>query len=77
LKLGPRLPTVEAKDVVRALERAGFVFQRQKGSHATYRHPGVGRTTVVPLHSGDVKRPLLKLILRQAGLTEEEFIGLL
>ena len=59
------------------LEAAGFVFQRQKGSHATFRHPETKRTTVVPMHVGDVKRPLLKMILQQAGLTEEEFRDLL
>ncbi len=72
-----RLPNVGAKELVRALERAGFVFQRQKGSHATFRHPDTKRTTVVPLHGGDVKRPLLKMILQQAGLTEDEFRNLL
>jgi len=73
----PRLPSLDAKDVVRALERAGFVFQRQKGSHATYRHPETKRTTVVPIHGGDIKRPLLKMIIQQTGLTEEEFRDLL
>lgn len=73
----PRLPNVTAKELVRALEKVGFVLQRQKGSHATFRDPETKRTTVVPLHSGDVKRPLLKMILLQAGLTEEEFLKLL
>ncbi|MDJ0449359.1 type II toxin-antitoxin system HicA family toxin [Methylocystis sp. JR02] len=73
----PRLPSLDAKEVDRALERAGFVFQRQKGSHATYRHPETKRTTVVPMHSGDIKRPLLKLIIEQTGMTEEEFRSLL
>jgi len=63
--------------VVRALERAGFEFQRQKGSHATFRHPQTRRTTVVPLHGGDLKRPLLKMIIQQAGMTEEQFVELL
>jgi predicted RNA binding protein YcfA (HicA-like mRNA interferase family) len=75
--MSPRLPNVTASDITHALERAGFVFQRQKGSHATFRHPGTKRTTVVPMHSGDVKRPLLKLIIQQAGLTEDEFRDLL
>lgn len=75
--MSPRLPNVTAKELVRALEKAGFVFQRQKGSHATFRHPETRRTTVVPLHGGDVKRPLLKMILLQAGLTDEDFLKLL
>jgi predicted RNA binding protein YcfA (HicA-like mRNA interferase family) len=73
----PRLPSVSSKELVRALEAAGFVLQRQKGSHATFRHPESKRTTVVPIHPGDVKRPLLKMILEQAGLSEEEFRKLL
>jgi predicted RNA binding protein YcfA (HicA-like mRNA interferase family) len=59
------------------LKRAGFVFQRQKGSHATLRHPGSRRTVVVPMHPGDLKRPLLKLLIQQAGFTEDEFRALL
>ena len=72
-----RLPPLTAREIVRALERAGFEFQRQKGSHVTLRHPIEGRTTVVPMHSGDVKRPLLKMIIAQAGLSEDEFSALL
>ncbi|PWB81894.1 MAG: hypothetical protein C3F11_13780 [Methylocystaceae bacterium] len=71
------MPNLTAKELVRALERAGFVFQRQKGSHATFRHPETKRTTVVPFHSGDIKRPLLKMILLQAGLTEDDFVKFL
>jgi predicted RNA binding protein YcfA (HicA-like mRNA interferase family) len=68
-----RLPGVQAKDIVRALERAGFEFERQKGSHVTLRHPAMARTTVVPMHSGEFPRWLLKRIIKEAGLTEDEF----
>jgi predicted RNA binding protein YcfA (HicA-like mRNA interferase family) len=73
----PRLPSVSARDLVRALERAGFERQRQKGSHLTLRHPLTKRTTVVPMHTGDLKRPLLKMIIAQIGLSEEELLRLL
>ena len=72
-----RPPTITARELVRALEEAGFKFQRQKGSHITLRHPSTMRTVVVPMHTGDVKRPLLKMIVAQAGLTVEEFSALL
>jgi predicted RNA binding protein YcfA (HicA-like mRNA interferase family) len=75
--LTPRLPSVSARELIRALERAGFQVQRQKGSHATLRHPETRRVTVVPVHAGDVKRPLLKMIIAQSGLTEDEFLLLL
>jgi mRNA interferase HicA len=71
--MSERIPVVGAKDVIRVLQRAGFVFQRQKGSHATFRNPDSGRTVVVPMHSGDIKRPLLKAILQQAGIDEAAF----
>ena len=72
-----RLPAISARELIRALERAGFEFQRQKGSHVTLRHPLTRRTIVVPMHAGDVKRPLLKMIIAQAGLSEDDFTALL
>jgi predicted RNA binding protein YcfA (HicA-like mRNA interferase family) len=68
-----RLPGVQAKDIVRALEHAGFEFERQKGSHVTLRDPATALTTVVPMHSGDFPRWLLKRIIKEAGLSEEQF----
>jgi predicted RNA binding protein YcfA (HicA-like mRNA interferase family) len=73
----PRLPSITARELVRALQRAGYEVQRQKGSHITLRHPLTRRTTVVPMHAGDVKRPLLRMIIQQAGLTEEDMARLL
>jgi predicted RNA binding protein YcfA (HicA-like mRNA interferase family) len=75
--MSERLPSVSAKDVVRVLQRVGFVFERQKGSHATLRNPDSRRTVVVPMHPGDLKRPLLKAILQQANLSEDEFRSIL
>jgi mRNA interferase HicA len=72
-----RLPTLHARKIIQALEQAGFVFDRQTGSHFILRHPITRRTTCVPKHGNDVKRSLMKEILRQAGMTEEEFRKLL
>lgn len=38
-----------AKEVAKILEKLGFEFKRQKGSHMFFEHPN-GRTTVVPNH---------------------------
>jgi predicted RNA binding protein YcfA (HicA-like mRNA interferase family) len=55
------------------LLRLGFTVVRQKGSHVFYRHPD-GRTRTVPNHPGrDLARPLVREILREIGLTPEEF----
>jgi predicted RNA binding protein YcfA (HicA-like mRNA interferase family) len=72
-----RLPTVLPKAVVAALQRAGFEIDHQTGSHVILRHPVTLRRTVVAVHAEDLPRATLKRILKQAGLSEEEFRGLL
>lgn len=68
-----RLPSVTAKEVVSALLKVGFEARHQTGSHLSLRHPATNRRTTVPMHAGDLDRGLLKKILKQAGLTEDEF----
>ena len=72
-----RLPTLHARKIIQALEQGGFVSDRQTGSHFILHHPITHRTTCVPKHGKDVKRSLMKEILQQAGLTEEDFRKLL
>jgi predicted RNA binding protein YcfA (HicA-like mRNA interferase family) len=43
------LPQISGAEAVHALERAGFVFRSQRGSHRKLRHPD-GRTAIVPMH---------------------------
>jgi predicted RNA binding protein YcfA (HicA-like mRNA interferase family) len=67
------LRPIRSEELVRILERLGFVRTHQKGSHATYRHPD-GCRTVVPIHAGrDLPLGTLRKILRDIGLTPEEF----
>jgi predicted RNA binding protein YcfA (HicA-like mRNA interferase family) len=47
--VSPALPQVSGKQVVLALEAAGFEYRSTKGSHAKLRHPD-GRVVIVPLH---------------------------
>lgn len=61
-----------ARDVLRRLLRAGFVEVRQTGSHKVLRHPD-GRQTYVAMHAGDVPTGTLRSILKQAGLSLQEF----
>jgi predicted RNA binding protein YcfA (HicA-like mRNA interferase family) len=62
----------KAKDVLARLQRAGFEVRRQRGSHVVLRHAD-GRQTYVPMHPGDVPSGTFRSILRQAGLTDEQF----
>jgi predicted RNA binding protein YcfA (HicA-like mRNA interferase family) len=72
-----KLPSVKARQVVKVLETLGFQRIRQSGSHATYRHPD-GRWTIVSIHPGKtIPKGTLRKIIRDAGLTIEEFIELL
>jgi predicted RNA binding protein YcfA (HicA-like mRNA interferase family) len=71
------LPSVTARQVVRVLEQIGFQRVRQSGSHATYRHPD-GRWTIVSVHaSKTIPKGTLRKIIRDAGLTVDEFVALL
>jgi predicted RNA binding protein YcfA (HicA-like mRNA interferase family) len=63
---------------MRALGRAGFALERVKGSHYEFVFPGRReRVAIVPNHPGDLERPLVMAIIKQARLTVEEFITLL
>jgi predicted RNA binding protein YcfA (HicA-like mRNA interferase family) len=62
--------------VTTALEKAGFVFDRQRGSHMVYYHPETNHTVVVPRHRV-IKVGTLREILREADLTRDEFRKLL
>jgi predicted RNA binding protein YcfA (HicA-like mRNA interferase family) len=72
-----KLPVVTARQVTKVLERLGFQRIRQSGSHATYRHPD-GRWTIVSVHGGKtIPGGTLRKIIRDTGLTVEEFSELL
>jgi predicted RNA binding protein YcfA (HicA-like mRNA interferase family) len=69
----PKLRPAKPVEVVSVLEKLGFVLIRQSGSHAVYRNPD-GRWTTVPVHPGkDVAKGTLHKIIRDAGVTVEEF----
>ncbi len=69
-----RLPQMTSKDMIRTLERLGFVLRRVTGSHHILRHPLTRRIISVPLHSKDLKHGLVVGILKQANIPREEFL---
>ena len=74
----PKLPVASGREVMRALEHAGFVFHRQAGSHVTLWNPGTRRSATVPVHGAqDLPMGTMRGIIRDAGLTVEEFVRLL
>jgi predicted RNA binding protein YcfA (HicA-like mRNA interferase family) len=63
------LPSLNASEVIRALERGGFGVTRIRGSHHMLKHTD-GRSTTVPSHRGrDIDRRLLRKVIKDAGLT--------
>ncbi len=75
--MSQRLPTLRPREVIEALQRAGFEVRRQTGSHVILYRPGLRRPISVPLHPGDLPLGTLRAVLRQAELSVEEFIALL
>jgi predicted RNA binding protein YcfA (HicA-like mRNA interferase family) len=72
-----RLPRIKGKELIRALERAGFSIDRTHGSHAFLKHPD-GRATAVPTHARETLGPgLVRAILRDVEMTVEQLRDLL
>lgn len=71
-----RLPSMNAKEVIRILKKFGFEESRQSGSHLVLFNPATSQRTVVPVHRGkDIKKPLLRRIIEDdVGVSIEEFL---
>ncbi|MBD2391006.1 type II toxin-antitoxin system HicA family toxin [Dolichospermum sp. UHCC 0684] len=71
-----KLPIISGLDCVKALEKIGFVVDRQRGSHIIMVREEPRTTISVPDHK-ELDRGTLRGIIRQAGLSVDEFIELL
>ncbi len=75
--MGTRLPSLRPAQVVRALQKDGWEIDRQSGSHVVLVKPERAAIVTVPMHRRDIPRGTLRGILKDAGLTQEEFRKLL
>lgn len=73
------VPTIDPDSCIKALQKVGFEIVRQKGSHVQMRRntPQPARTVPVPISKKPLPRGTLRSIIRQSGLSVEEFIALL
>lgn len=72
-----KLVPAKPNELIGVLEKLGFERVRQSGSHAVFRHKD-GRWTTVPIHMGrDVAKGTLRKILKDVGISYEEFKRLL
>ena len=72
-----KLPAIKPRQIVRFLERNGFVLDHTSGSHYIYYHPVSRRRAVVPQHNRDLPKGTLMSMLREARFTREELIDFL
>ena len=70
-----RLAGFRYREIVKRLKRYGFEFDRQAaGSHEIWYNPKTNRYTTIPNHPGDMPEGTLRAILKQAGITPEDFL---
>jgi len=76
--MSPKLPSVNARQLIRALKKAGFEEQRQRGSHLHLKRDSDGKRVTVPVHKGrSIPTGTLRAILRDADISVEAFLELL
>ncbi len=73
----PKLPVLTPQDIIKVLEKKGFVFDRSKGSHRIYYNPDTKRRVVVPFHRKDLPKGTVLEILRQAGMSRDDLLEML
>jgi predicted RNA binding protein YcfA (HicA-like mRNA interferase family) len=74
----PKLANLKPREVVRALQRAGWTIHETAGSHVQLKHPDKPGRLTVPYHERfDLPKHIVKSIIRQAGLTNQQFFDLL
>jgi predicted RNA binding protein YcfA (HicA-like mRNA interferase family) len=67
------MPSATAREFQRVASILGFILVRQKGSHARWNHLD-GRATTIPVHGGEeIGPPLFNKVLRELGITLDEF----
>jgi predicted RNA binding protein YcfA (HicA-like mRNA interferase family) len=71
--MSDKLPALTPDEMIMALKKAGFIIVRQTGGHIILHKNGLLRPIPVPKHPGNLKRSLQNKIIREAGLTNEEF----
>jgi len=75
--MSKRLPVLKPREVVSALEKAGWYIHRQRGSHLIIHKASSANIIVIPLHTHDLPKGTLRGILSDAELSVEEFVELL
>ncbi len=71
--MSEKLPRVTANEIIKVVEKLGFRFSRQSGSHKIFKNDE-GKRVTIAYHSGKILHPkVVKSILLDAGLSVDEF----
>ena len=71
-----KLPALKPKEVIAILEKADYYIDHITGSHYIMRHLERRHRIAVPYHVKDLKRGVLHSIIKQSGMSREEFLSL-
>ena len=69
----PKLPTLTPSDIIKILLKKGFVIDRIRGSHHILWNNNTNIRVVIPMHKKDLPKGTLYEIIKQSGLTVEDF----
>jgi predicted RNA binding protein YcfA (HicA-like mRNA interferase family) len=72
-----KLPIIKPKQLVYVLEKIGCIEKRQTGSHKIFYYPQKRIIIPIPIHNRDIKKGLLRSIIKDLDLSVEEFIKLM
>ena len=70
------MASFKAREIVKILQKLEYIQKRQTGSHLIMYNPKVKRIIPVPIHTKELKKGLVRAIIKQAVSTEEEFLKL-
>lgn len=74
----PKIPIINGIKLIKVLKKKGFILNRISGSHHIFIHPEKQITLSVPVHKGKtLGKGITLAILKDAGITTEEFLKLL
>ena len=70
-----RLSGFSYRQITKRLRKHGFAFDRQAaGSHEIWHNSATGKYTTIPNHPGDMPEGTLRAILKQAGISPNDFL---
>jgi predicted RNA binding protein YcfA (HicA-like mRNA interferase family) len=72
-----KLPAVKSRQLIKVLEKRGCIFKRQTGSHRIFYCKDLQKIIPVSIHPKDLKKSLLRSIIKELDLSIKEFIKLL